>query len=90
MSASTCVLPDRHPVPLVPLFYEEIEAALAKAFESRWKPSMFEHPAFRLLGRRRHGRKSRRARQDIRETLHRHQQLIVSTYFAECGQLRRP
>ena len=23
----------------------------------------------------------------IRETLHRHQQLIVSTYFAECGQL---
>ena len=48
---------------VVPLFYEEIEAALARAFgvpvESLNVPSILQ---VRLLGGRRHGRQRRRAR----------------------------
>ncbi len=44
---------------VVPLFYEEIEAALAKAYAVPvGNARCAEHPAFRLLGRRRHGRQS--------------------------------
>src|SRR5712675_924811 len=73
---------------VVPLFYEEIEAALAKAFsvpaEQIDVPSIL-HFGFWVGGDMDgnpdvHGK-------TIRETLHRHQQVIVSTYFSECGQL---
>ena len=48
---------------VVPLFYEEIEAALARAFEVPVESiEGAGHPAVRLLGRRRHGRQCRCAR----------------------------
>jgi phosphoenolpyruvate carboxylase len=73
---------------VVPLFYEEIEAALAKAFEvpveSLDVPSILHFASW--VGGDMDGKPDVHGK-TIRETLHRHQQLIVSTYFEECGQL---
>jgi phosphoenolpyruvate carboxylase len=73
---------------VVPLFYEEIEAALAKAFEvpveSLDVPSILHFGSW--VGGDMDGNPDVHGK-TIRETLHRHQQLIVSTYFKECGQL---
>jgi phosphoenolpyruvate carboxylase len=73
---------------VVPLFYEEIEAALAKAFsvaaEQIDVPSILHFGSW--VGGDMDGNPDVHGK-TIRETLHRHQQVIVSTYFAECGQL---
>lgn len=73
---------------VVPLFYEEIEAALAKAYavpaESLDVPSILHFGSW--VGGDMDGNPDVHGK-TIRETLHRHRQLIVSTYFAECGQL---
>jgi phosphoenolpyruvate carboxylase len=73
---------------VVPLFYEEIEAALAQAFsvplESLDVPSILHFGS--CVGGDMDGNPDVHGK-TIRETLHRHQQLIVSTYFAECAQL---
>src|ERR1700684_724955 len=73
---------------VVPLFYEEIEAALAKAFsvpvESLDVPSILHFGSW--VGGDMDGNPDVHGK-TIRATLHRHQQVIVSTYFAECGQL---
>jgi phosphoenolpyruvate carboxylase len=73
---------------IVPLFYEEIEAALAKAYsipvQSLDVPSILRFGSW--VGGDMDGNPDVHGK-TIRETLHRHQQLIVSTYFAECGQL---
>src|SRR5271168_2588633 len=73
---------------VVPLFYEEIEAALAKAFavpvESLDVPSILHFGSW--VGGDMDGNPDVHGK-TIRETLQRHSQLIVSTYFAECGQL---
>lgn len=73
---------------VVPLFYEEIEAALAKAYsvpaESIDVPSILHFGSW--VGGDMDGNPDVHGK-TIRETLHRHQQLIISTYFAESGQL---
>jgi phosphoenolpyruvate carboxylase len=73
---------------VVPLFYEEIEAALAKAFdvpvEQLDVPSILHFGSW--VGGDMDGNPDVHGK-TIRETLHRHRQVIVSTYFAECGQL---
>jgi phosphoenolpyruvate carboxylase len=73
---------------VVPLFYEEIEAALAHAYsvpvESLDVPNILRFGSW--VGGEMDGNADVHGK-TIRETLHRHQQLIVSTYFAECGQL---
>src|SRR5580700_1563650 len=73
---------------VVPLFYEEIEAALAKAYsvsaEELDVPSILHFGSW--VGGDMDGNADVHGK-TIRETLHRHQQVIVSTYFAECGQL---
>jgi phosphoenolpyruvate carboxylase len=73
---------------IVPLFYEEIEAALAKAYavpvERLNVPSILHFGSW--VGGDMDGNPDVHGK-TIRETLHRHQQVIVSTYFAECGQL---
>ncbi len=73
---------------VVPLFYEEIEAALAKAFgvapERLDVPSILHFGSW--VGGDMDGNPDVHGK-TIRETLHRHSQVIVSTYFAECGQL---
>jgi phosphoenolpyruvate carboxylase len=73
---------------VVPLFYEEIEAALARAYEvsaeSLDVPSILHFGSW--VGGDMDGNPDVHGK-TIRQTLHRHQQLIVSTYFAECGQL---
>ena len=73
---------------VVPLFYEEIEAALAQAYsvpvEELDVPSILRFGSW--VGGDMDGNPDVHGK-TIRETLHRHQQLIVSTYFAECGQL---
>jgi phosphoenolpyruvate carboxylase len=73
---------------VVPLFYEEIEAALAKAFsvpmEQLDVPSILHFGSW--VGGDMDGNPDVHGK-TIRETLHRHSQVIVSTYFAECGQL---
>ncbi|HXA36821.1 MAG TPA: phosphoenolpyruvate carboxylase, partial [Steroidobacteraceae bacterium] len=73
---------------VVPLFYEEIEAALARAFsvdvEQIDVPSILHFGSW--VGGDMDGNPDVHGK-TIRETLHRHQQVIVSTYFAECGQL---
>ena len=73
---------------VVPLFYEEIEAALAKAYsvpaETLDVPSILHFGSW--VGGDMDGKPDVHGK-TIRETLHRHQQVIVSTYFAECGQL---
>ncbi len=73
---------------VVPLFYEEIEAALARAYEVPIET--IEVPGLLRFGSRVGGDMDGNADvhgKTIRETLFRHQQLIVSTYFDECGQL---
>ena len=73
---------------VVPLFYEEIEAALAKAYsvpaESLDVPSILHFGSW--VGGDMDGNPDVHGK-TIRETLHRHQQVIVSTYFTESGQL---
>jgi phosphoenolpyruvate carboxylase len=73
---------------VVPLFYEEIEAALAQAYgvavESLEVPSILHFGSW--VGGDMDGNADVHAK-SIRETLHRHQRLIVSTYFDECQQL---
>src|ERR1700728_814237 len=73
---------------VVPLFYEEIEAALAHAYsvpvETLDVPNILRFGSW--VGGDMDGNADVHGK-TIRETLHRHRQLIVSTYFAECGQL---
>src|SRR5277367_2462082 len=73
---------------VVPLFYEEIEAALARAFsvpvETLDVPSILHFGSW--VGGDMDGNPDVHGK-TIRETLHRHRQVIVSTYFTECGQL---
>src|SRR6266851_2913613 len=73
---------------VVPLFYEEIEVALAKAYsvsaEELDVPSILHFGSW--VGGDMDGNPDVHGK-TIRETLHRHSQVIVSTYFAECGQL---
>ena len=73
---------------VVPLFYEEIEAALAKAFdvpvEQLDVPSILHFGTW--VGGDMDGNPDVHGK-TIRESLHRHRQVIVSAYFAECGQL---
>src|SRR3984957_8972607 len=73
---------------VVPLFYEEIEAALANAYsvpvELLDVPNILRFGSW--VGGDMDGNTDVHGK-TIRETLHRHQQLIVSTYFKECGNL---
>jgi phosphoenolpyruvate carboxylase len=73
---------------IVPLFYEEIEAALAHAYsvpvETLDVPNILRFGSW--VGGDMDGNADVHGK-TIRETLHRHQQLIVSTYFTECEQL---
>jgi len=73
---------------VVPLFYEEIEAAVAGAFgvpvESLDVPSILHFGSW--VGGDMDGNADVHGK-TIRETLHRHRQLIVSSYYTECGQL---
>jgi phosphoenolpyruvate carboxylase len=73
---------------VVPLFYEEIEAALANAYsvpvESLDVPNILRFGSW--VGGDMDGNADVHGK-TIRETLHRHQQLIVSTYFTECEEL---
>ncbi|HXI78210.1 MAG TPA: phosphoenolpyruvate carboxylase [Steroidobacteraceae bacterium] len=73
---------------VVPLFYEEIEAAIAKAFavpvDQLDVPSILHFGSW--VGGDMDGNPDLHGK-TIRETLHRHRQVIVSSYFAECGQL---
>jgi phosphoenolpyruvate carboxylase len=73
---------------VVPLFYEEIEAALAHAYsvpvETLDVPNILRFGSW--VGGDMDGNADVHGK-TIRETLHRHQQLIVSTYFTECEQL---
>ena len=73
---------------VVPCFYEEIETALAHAYdvplESLNIPSLLRFGSW--VGGDMDGKADVHGK-TIRETLHRHQQLIVSTYFDECKQL---
>jgi phosphoenolpyruvate carboxylase len=73
---------------VVPLFYEEIEAALAHAYsvpvETLDVPNILRFGSW--VGGDMDGNADVHGK-TIRETLNRHQQLIVSTYFTECGQL---
>jgi phosphoenolpyruvate carboxylase len=73
---------------VVPLFYEEIEAALGRAYgvpgEQIDVPNILHFGSW--VGGDMDGNPDVHGK-TIRQTLHRHQQLVVSTYFAECGQL---
>jgi phosphoenolpyruvate carboxylase len=73
---------------VVPLFYEEVESALARAYavpaESLDVPNILHFGSW--VGGDMDGNADVHAK-TIRDTLHRHQQLIVSTYFEECAQL---
>ncbi len=73
---------------VVPLFYEEVETALAQAYavpvDSLDVPSILHFGSW--VGGDMDGNADVHGK-TIRETLHRHQQVIVSTYFEECGQL---
>jgi phosphoenolpyruvate carboxylase len=73
---------------VVPLFYEEIEAALANAYavpvEELDVPNILRCGSW--VGGDMDGNEDVHGK-TVRETLRRHQQLIVSTYFAECEQL---
>ena len=75
---------------VVPLFYEEIEAALARAYgvpvESLDVPSILHFGSW--VGGDMDGNADVHAK-TIRETLQRHQQLIVSTYFDRVRTARR-
>jgi phosphoenolpyruvate carboxylase len=73
---------------VVPLFYEEIEAALGRAYnvprEEIDVPNILHFGSW--VGGDMDGNPDVHGK-TIRQTLHRHQQQIVSTYFTECGQL---
>jgi phosphoenolpyruvate carboxylase len=73
---------------VVPLFYEEIEAALANAYsvpvESLDVPNILRFGSW--VGGDMDGNADVHGK-TIRETLHRHHRLIVSTYYTECEQL---
>ncbi len=73
---------------VVPLFYEEIQAALARAFEvpadSIHVPNIVRFGSW--VGGDMDGNADVNGK-TIRETLQRHRQLIISTYFAECKHL---
>jgi len=73
---------------VVPLFYEEIEAALANAYsvplESLDVPNLLRFGSW--VGGDMDGNADVHGK-TVRETLQRHQQLIVSSYFTECEQL---
>ena len=74
---------------VVPLFYEEIEAALAAclrgaAVESLDVPNILHFGSW--VGGDMDGNADVHGK-TIRETLHRHRRLIVSSYYTECGQL---
>jgi len=73
---------------VVPLFYEEVEKALADAYgvspESLDVPSILHFGSW--VGGDMDGNDDVHGK-TIRETLQRHQQLIVSSYFKECGAL---
>jgi phosphoenolpyruvate carboxylase len=73
---------------VVPYFYEEVEAALAQAYavpaDSLELPSILRFGSW--VGGDMDGNPDVHGK-TIRETLLRHQQLIVSTYFQECRQL---
>jgi phosphoenolpyruvate carboxylase len=73
---------------VVPLFYEEIEAALANAYsvpvETLDVPNILRFGSW--VGGDMDGNSDVHGK-TIRETLQRHRQLIVSTYFSECQQL---
>jgi phosphoenolpyruvate carboxylase len=74
--------------PVVPLFYEEIETALANAYsvpvEQVHVPNILRFGSW--VGGEMDGNADVHGK-TIRETLQRHQQLIISTYFSECEQL---
>jgi phosphoenolpyruvate carboxylase len=73
---------------VVPLFYEEVEAALARTYTV--PAAAVEVPNILHFGSWVGGDMDGNADvhgKTIRETLHRHQQLIISTYFNECAQL---
>jgi phosphoenolpyruvate carboxylase len=73
---------------VMPLFYEELEAALALAYsvpvEELNVPNILRFGSW--VGGDMDGNADVHGK-TIRETLHRHRQVIVSTYFTECGQL---
>jgi phosphoenolpyruvate carboxylase len=73
---------------VVPLFYEEIEAALATAYsvpvETLDAPNILRFGSW--VGGDMDGNADVHGK-TIRETLLRHQQVIVSSYFSECEQL---
>jgi phosphoenolpyruvate carboxylase len=73
---------------VVPLFYEEIEAALANAYsvpvESLEVPNILRFGSW--VGGDMDGNADVHGK-TIRETLHRHHRLIISTYFTECERL---
>ena len=73
---------------VVPLFYEEIEAALADAYEiaveSLNVPCILRFGSW--VGGDMESDEEVHAK-TIRETLQRHQAMILSTYFDECGHL---
>jgi phosphoenolpyruvate carboxylase len=73
---------------VIPLFYEEIEAALAHAYsvpaESLNVPCILRFGSW--VGGDMESDEEVHAK-TIRETLQRHQELILSTYFDECGHL---
>lgn len=73
---------------VVPLFYEELEAALAAAYgvpvEQLDMPNILRFGSW--VGGDMDGKEDVHGK-TIRETLHRHRQVIVSTYYSECGQL---
>ncbi len=73
---------------IVPAFYEELETALEKTFDAA--PGTVEPPDIlhfgSWVGGDMDGNPDVHAK-TIRETLARHHQLIVSTYFSECQKL---
>ena len=73
---------------VVPLFYEELETALAKTFgvdvDTLDLPNILHFGSW--VGGDMDGNADVHAK-SIRETLSRHQRLIISTYFSECQQL---
>ena len=73
---------------VVPLFYEELEAALAAAYST--PVEQLDVPNILRFGSWVGGDMDGNADvhgKTIRETLHRHRQVIVSSYFTECGEL---
>jgi phosphoenolpyruvate carboxylase len=73
---------------VVPLFYEELEAALAAAYQVPVQqldmPNILRFGSW--VGGDMDGKSDVHGK-TVRETLHRHRQVIVSSYFTECGHL---